>query len=127
MAPAPDPRIERYLDRACATLRGTKDAARAREELRHHAMMLSEEAMRSGVTPERAIGVALQALGEPAMLARAFRESYDLPGLVPAPIGYAQRQARRHDHRVRRLLAPAALLALAVQIQIVTFLYIWPG
>lgn len=127
MAHRRDPRLERYVEAACATLRGDRAAAHVRAELHGHADAMIEEALLAGVAPDRAIAEAIAAMGEPATLARAFRQSYGLPGLVPAPVGYTQRPARRSGHRLRRVLLPAALVTLAVQIQVVTLLYVWPG
>ncbi len=127
MAYRRDPRVERYVEAACVTLRGDRAPAHVRAELYGHADAMIEDALLAGVAPDRAIAETIAAMGEPATLARAFRQSYGLPGLVPAPVGYTQRPARRARHRFRRLLVSAALVTLAAQIQVVALLYMWPG
>ncbi len=127
MATDADQRVERYLDGACRALRASGIDGDARRELRAHLEALIAESMLAGTPRRRAVDEALRLMGAPAAVSRAFRISLDVPALVPAIAGYAQRPAREREHRMRRALAWALLAALTAQAHLIAFMYLRPA
>jgi hypothetical protein len=118
-------RIERYLRAAVPP--SIADSDEARRELRSHLEAMIEDAMLAGRPPDRAVDDALVAIGQPAAIARAFRQAYAAEALTPLAAGFGRGEATlpRSPSSGRTLLW-VALAAFVVQAQALLLLYLHP-
>jgi hypothetical protein len=72
--------LERYLDRVCRTLRGSRSLRRhVREELREHLLEAIERHEARGADHEQAIAKAIEEFGEPEMVREGLQAVYGRP------------------------------------------------
>ena len=127
MADETDRRIEGFLSSAVAGHGPAGDELR--RELRTHIEAMIEEAMLAGTPPQHAASDAIAAMGAPALLARAFRaiatEGPSSPVIVAG--GARVGVVARRPWRLSRILLWGAIVAGAVQLQVLLLMYLYPS